>query len=230
MTSLGLIIIVMLLGLPFCTPFVGGGGGSLDKLNLPPGYRVTYFEEYVPGARSMTLGEEGTLFVGTRNEGVVYALVDTNNDFRSDKKYVIAEDKYMPNGVVYRGGDLYVAEVNRILKYPDIEDHLKDPPSPVIIRDDLPDDKHHGWKYINFGPEGHLYVPVGAPCNICKRDDERYASILRMTAEGDSLEIFAEGIRNTVMLKLSTPINTIYKWIEKGVAKFNLKIYTYLYT
>jgi glucose/arabinose dehydrogenase len=104
----------------------------------------------------------------------------------------------MPNGVAIKGNDLYVAEVYRVRKYSDIESHLDHPPKPVVINDSFPHDLHHGWKYIKFGPDGMMYVPIGAPCNVCMKDDSRYAGMMRMKPDGTGLEQFANGIRNTV--------------------------------
>lgn len=104
----------------------------------------------------------------------------------------------MPNGVAFRDGALYVAEVNRVIRFDGIESRLADPGTPVVVNDGFPRDTHHGWKFIAFGPDGMLYIPVGAPCNVCERDDPRYASILRMRPDGTGLAIFAQGVRNTV--------------------------------
>jgi glucose/arabinose dehydrogenase len=146
----------------------------------------------------MALGEKGTLFVGTRKAGKVYAIVDRNLDNKADEIFTLARGLNMPNGVAFRDGSLYVAEVSRVLRFDDIEGRLKNPPKPAIVRDDFPTDRHHGWKFISFGPDDNLYIPVGAPCNICRRGDERYASIVRMRPDGKGLEIFAHGVRNTV--------------------------------
>jgi glucose/arabinose dehydrogenase len=146
----------------------------------------------------MALGSQGTLFVGTRAEGKVYAVVDRNGDRTADEVITIARGLHMPNGVAFRGGALYVAEVSRILRFDDIETRLHDPPQPAVVNDGLPRDRWHGWKFIRFGPDGRLYVPVGAPCNVCVREDERYASILRMQPDGTGVEVFAHGVRNTV--------------------------------
>jgi glucose/arabinose dehydrogenase len=100
--------------------------------------------------------------------------------------------------VAVRGGSLYVAEIHRVIRYDDIENRLDKPPAPVVVNDSFPDDRHHGWKFIAFGPDGKLYVPIGAPCNICEHRDKRYASITRMNPDGTGFEIFARGIRNTV--------------------------------
>jgi len=173
------------------------GQGSPGELQVPPGFVITTYAE-VPGARSLTLGEEGTVFVGTRGGGRVYAVRDEDGDGTGERVVVIAEGLESPNGVAMRDGDLYVAEISRIMRYDAIESRLDDPPAPVVIRDDFPTDRAHGWKFIAFGPDGKLYVPVGAPCNICLSDDPIYASITRMDPDGTDREIFAHGIRNTV--------------------------------
>lgn len=170
----------------------------LNKIKLPPGFQISLYARGVPNARSLALGPGGTLFVGTRSAGNVYALRDTNGDHRADQVITIARGLRMPNGVAVRDAALYVAEVSRVLRYDNIEARLNDPPQPVVVNAGFPSDRHHGWKFIRFGPDGMLYVPVGAPCNICERDDERYASITRLKPDGTGLEVFARGIRNTV--------------------------------
>src|SRR4030067_108469 len=147
----------------------------LEKIKLPPGFKISVYAEKVSGARSMTLSPGGTLFVGTRGEGNVYALRDTNRDYRADEVYTIASGLEMPNGVAFKDGSLYVAEVNQVLRFDNIESRLNNPPKPVVVNDSFPGDKHHGWKFIRFSWDGLLYVPVGAPCNICERKDRRYA-------------------------------------------------------
>lgn len=170
---------------------------SLDNITLPAGFSLTVYAEDVPGARALALGARGTVFVGSQ-EGNVYALVDRGQDQKTDRGYVLAQGLNMPNGVTFRDGALYVAEVNRILRFDQIEDHVENPGKPVVIYDQLPTDRWHGWKFIAFGPDGLLYVPVGGPCNVCERDDERYASLLRMKPDGSEVTVFAKGIRNTV--------------------------------
>jgi len=168
----------------------------LDKIRMPAGFKIQVYAE-VDNARSMVMSPSGTLFVGNRNGDKVYAVKDTDGDYKADKKWIITSGKNMPNGVAFRDGDLYVAEVSRILKFPNIESRLNNPPQPVIVNDNYPDKTHHGWKYIAFGPDGKLYVPVGAPCNICE-SDEIFATITRINADGSGREIFARGVRNTV--------------------------------
>ncbi|MHC4270057.1 MAG: PQQ-dependent sugar dehydrogenase [Planctomycetota bacterium] len=181
-----------------CQPSYANSELPLDTIKLPPGFEINIFAAHVPNARSMSLSSEGTLFVGTRREGNVYAILDNNRDNIADKVITIAKGLNMPNGVAFRNGSLYVAEVNRILRYDNIEDHLKNPPEPIIVNDGFPRDRDHGWKFVRFGPDGKLYVPVGAPCNVCEQSDKRYASIMRMNPDGTNLEIFARGVRNTV--------------------------------
>jgi len=171
---------------------------DLSSIHLPPGFKIEIYAE-VPNARSMVVSETGTLFVGNRSEDKVYAVQDTNGDHKGDKVYVIDKGLKMPNGVALKDGDLYVAAVSKIYKYPNIEANLASPPKAEIIFDGYPTETHHGWKYIAFGPDGLLYVPVGAPCNICNRTDNPiYASITRIDVNNPQPEIVARGIRNTV--------------------------------
>ena len=167
-------------------------------ITLPDGFEIHVYAEDVENARSMVLGDNGTLFVGSRTAGKVYAVVDDNQDYLADRVITIADNMNQPNGVAFLNGDLYVAEISKIWKFENIEDHLDAPPTPVLVSDAFPTDGHHGWKYIAFGPDGKLYVPVGAPCNICLSENEIYASITRMDPDGSNQEIYAHGIRNTV--------------------------------
>ncbi len=175
----------------------------LETIKLPEGFKISVYAQAVENARSMSLSPSGTLFVGTRSKGDVYALKDTDGDFRVDKRYTIATGLNMPNGVAFKDGSLYVAEVDKILRYDDIESKLDNPEEPVLITDAFPEDRAHGWKYIAFGPDDKLYVPVGAPCNICESEDPIYASITRfdptkVTVSREDIEIVANGVRNTV--------------------------------
>jgi glucose/arabinose dehydrogenase len=182
-------------------PGLSGSGGEAEKnlklIRLPPGFSISLFAAAVPGARSLARGSKGTVFVGSRGEGKVYALVDRDHDHRADDVIVIASGLDMPNGVAFRDGSLFVAEISRILRFDGIEGRLGNPPAPVVVSRAFPPDRHHGWKFIRFGPDGKLYVPVGAPCNVCAPADP-YASLTRIDADGSHFEIFARGIRNTV--------------------------------
>jgi glucose/arabinose dehydrogenase len=168
----------------------------LDKIKLPAGFTIDVFAE-VDDARSLAQSPSGIIYVGNKNNDKVYALKDTDGDFKADKKWVVAKGLNMPMGVAFKDGDLYVAEVSRILKFPDIESKLGNPGDPVVLNADYPKETHHGQKYIAFGPDGKLYVPVGAPCNICE-PAEIYATITRINPDGSGREIFARGVRNTV--------------------------------
>jgi glucose/arabinose dehydrogenase len=170
----------------------------LEKIKLPPGFAISEYAR-VPNARSLALGAKGTVFVGNRSGQNVYAVRDEDGDGRAERQWIIYRNGRMPNGVAFRNGALYVAEVSRVLRFDNIEDRLDHPPEPAVVYDKFPTDRHHGWKFIRFGPDGMLYVPVGAPCNICLREeDPRYASITRMRPDGSGLEVFAHGVRNTV--------------------------------
>lgn len=172
-------------------------GLKLSDISLPAGFTIDVFAR-VNNARAMVLTENGTLFVSNRGGDKVYALKDTDGDWKADEKYVIASGMRMPNGIAFKDGSLYVAEVSKLWRFDNIEANLDNPPEPVKIYDDYPTDGHHGWKYIAFGPDGKLYVPVGAPCNICESKNEMYASITRMDPDGSNREVYAHGVRNTV--------------------------------
>lgn len=175
----------------------GQGAAPLQRLKVPQGFHVSIYSDQVPNAREMALGTHDTVFVGSMREGKVYALTGMNAHGRAEHVYVIAKDLEMPVGVAFHDGALYVSAVSRILKYPDIENHLSDPPKPVVVTDKLPTKTHHGWRFIAFGPDGKLYVPIGAPCNICEPGPD-FAKIIRMNPDGTGWQTVATGIRNTV--------------------------------
>ena len=170
----------------------------LERIKLPPGFSIELFAR-VPNARAMALGKQ-TVFVGSRSAGKVHALKlrGEGANLVVERVSVVADDLDMPTGVAFRDGALYVADVSRILRYDGIEARLDSPPAPVIVTNRLPTESHHGWKFIAFGPDGQLYVPVGGPCNVCERDPDRYALIHRMAPDGSRSEVFARGVRNSV--------------------------------
>lgn len=170
---------------------------QLELITLPPGFEISIFAETVPGARSLEWTPNNTLFVGTRQTGSVYALRDDNYDGVADGMLTIASGLYQPNGVAFKDGALYVAEITRIIRFDRIEDTLANPAPPVVVLSGLPD-AHHGWKYLAFGPDGKLYSQIGAPCNICNESDPRYATIFRVNPDGTEFEIYASGVRNSV--------------------------------
>ncbi len=170
---------------------------SLERIKLPDGFSISVFATGVPNARQLTRGAEGILYVGSRRAGAIYAVVDEDEDHRADRVHKIADGLYMPSGVAYRKGTLYVAEVNRILAFDGIDERLDSPPEPRVVFDRLPQESHHGWKFIEFGADGKLYIPVGAPCNVCIVADP-YGTILRLNIADSSTEVVARGIRNSV--------------------------------
>lgn len=171
----------------------------LDKIKLPPNFKINVWAADIPNARSLTVSEDGIVFVGNTKGNTVYAVIDEDGDGKADSKFVIAKDLNTPNGVALKNGDLYVAEINRILRFKDIKNTLANPTYEVVY-DGYPTETHHGWKFIAFGPDGKLYVPVGAPCNICEPEKEIFASITRIDVDSPNPtpEIVAHGVRNTV--------------------------------
>jgi glucose/arabinose dehydrogenase len=171
---------------------------SVEQLIVPQGFQVSVFADSVPNARSMAVGARGTVFVGSQRGGRVHALVDQNGDYKADRMVTIASGLTQPNGVAMRNGALYVATTNQILRFDDIEQRLDSPPTPVVVRDSLPNPSSgHTWKFISFGPDDMLYVSIGSPCNVCV-SPPMVAAILRMKPDGSQLETFAEGVRNSV--------------------------------
>ncbi|MFC4765470.1 PQQ-dependent sugar dehydrogenase [Dyella koreensis] len=170
---------------------------QLDKLTLPKGFHIAVYSDQVPNAREIALGAKGTVFVGSNDAGKVYALTDSTGSGKADKVRVLATGLQLPVGVAFKNGDLYVSAVSKIVVLRDIENHLDAPPKPEVVYDKFPTETHHGWKFIAFGPDGKLYVPIGAPCNICDKGKD-YAKLTRLNADGTGLEDVAYGIRNTV--------------------------------
>lgn len=205
-----LLLIAVGLVLPGQSCVVAAGPeDQLDQIKLPKGFKIEVYAygDGLKNARQMALGDNGTVFVGSRNNGKVFALQDTNNDNKADKTTVIFDVKaanipgaVMPSGIAFKNGSLYVSAVSHIFRFDQIESKLDNPGDPVVVTNSLPDKTHHGWKFIAFGPDDKLYVPVGAPCNICDNSDTNpvFASITRMNADGSGQEIVAHGVRNTV--------------------------------
>jgi glucose/arabinose dehydrogenase len=166
----------------------------VDRIKLPPGFKVSLWAAGIENARVMTWGSKGTLFVSSRVAGNLYAVLD-----RGDRREVklLAKGLNLPNGVAFKDGTLYIAEVSRITKLEGIEDRLDNPPTPTVVYDILPRDLPHGWKYLSFGPDGKLYFNIGAPCNICL-PPETHAAIVRVNPDGSGFEYYARGVRNSV--------------------------------
>jgi len=167
----------------------------VSKLKLPPGFKAEVWASGILDARGLRQGDKGTVFVSSLFvAGKIYAVQD-----KGGKREVktIAEKLFLPNGIEFHKGSLFVATPKDITRYDNIEANLDNPPKPVMVYDQLPGDVPHGWKFIKIGPDGKLYVPVGAPCNICM-PDEKHAQIRRMNLDGTGEEVVARGVRNTV--------------------------------
>lgn len=178
----------------------GAADLPVERLRVPAGFRIEVLTDAVPNARGMALGDfagnRGVVYVGSREEGKVYAVEIDGG--RAGRVHVLARGLTQPVGVAWHGGSLYVSAVSRILALDGIAARLTDPPKPRVVTERLPSERHHGWKFIAFGPDGWLYVPVGAPCNICDRDSEGFATIQRIRPDGSGAEVVARGVRNTV--------------------------------
>jgi glucose/arabinose dehydrogenase len=140
------------------------------------------------------VGDKGTVFVGSRLVDKVYAIV--NKDGKREVK-VLASGLHRPNGIAFKDGTLYIAELSKVSKIEKVEDNLDNPPKPTVIFDKLPKDEAHGWKFIGIGPDGKLYVPVGQPGNNVLNDEE-HGLIRRINLDGTGDEVIARGVRNTV--------------------------------
>jgi glucose/arabinose dehydrogenase len=167
----------------------------VGKFKLPPGFKAEVYASNILDARSLRQGDKGTVFVSSLFvAGKLYAVVD-----KGGKREVktLAEKLNLPNGIEFHKGALYVGTPKDITRYDNIEANLDKLPAPVMVYDKLPGDVPHGWKYMRIGPDGKLYVPIGAPCNICDPGDT-HAQILRMNLDGSNVETIARGVRNTV--------------------------------
>lgn len=171
--------------------------GSTGVLALPDGFDLRILSDQVPNARQMVESASGNIYVGSRRLGNVYAVIP-NDEMTDAEVHVIASDLPMPSGVTMIDGDLIIGALNQVLRIRAIDDVYADNPTLEMITDDLPDKTHHGWKYLDHDDEGFLYLNVGAPCNICLSDDERFASILRMDPSTGETTIYARGVRNSV--------------------------------
>ena len=181
---------------PVAAPPVPTPEAQLPKLKAPPGFKVEVYQSGILDARGLRRGDKGTIFVSSLFvAGKIYAI--TGEAGKRQVKTILSGLE-LPSGIEFRGGSLYVATPKQITRYDKIEDNLDKPPAPVVVYDKLPGDMPHGWKFLRFGPDGKLYVPIGANCNICEPDPVKYAQIFRINADGTGMEIVARGVRNTV--------------------------------
>ena len=173
---------------------------EVDKLILPDGFSIEIYAN-VRNARQMSLGDDGTVYVGTRSRagGRIFAIPDANRDGKADEVITITSGLKRPSGLTYHNGDLYIGAISRIYKISNIENSYRNKPDPEVIFSNLPDKTHHGWKFLEFGPDGLLYIPIGAPCNICEPEEE-FATLNTLDINNPELGItkYAMGIRNTV--------------------------------
>ena len=176
----------------------------IDKIKLPPGFKAEVWSHGHPGARTMVMGDKGTMFMGTRAIGRIYAIVDRGG--KREVKTLLSAGGFpansfvQPNGLAFKDGALYVLAINRVYRYDNIEDKLDNPGTPVDMTEKfgLPPEVHHNWKYAAFGPDGKFYIQVGANCNVCELNDGVHAQIRRYNPDGSGMEIVARGVRNTV--------------------------------
>lgn len=186
-----LLAILLVPGIMMAGFRVHAQGVDLSRIKLPSGFKIEVYASDLEGARQMALSPSGVLFVGSRDAGKVYAV-------KGKQKFTLAQGLSMPVGVAYHKGDLYISAVSRILKIKDVEKKLERSPQVSVVYNRFPTDEHHGWKYIGIGPDNKLYVPVGAPCNVCLQENPIYATIGRLNLDGSGFEIVAHGVRNTV--------------------------------
>ena len=196
----------------------------IEKLKAPKGFKIELYAAGVGNARTLRQGDKGTVFVGSRLLDKVYAIVD-----RDGKREVkpIYSGLYRPNGLAFKDGALYIAELSRISKIEEIEDNLDNPPKPVVIYDDLPKDEPHGWKFLTIGPDNKLYFQVGAPCNICM-PSPAHAQIRRINLDGSGAEVVARGIRQIVGMDFSPITKQLYftensrDWLSEDIPEDKL--------
>ena len=201
----------------------------LDKLKVKAGFKIEVFADGVANARTLRLGDKGTVFVSSRLQDKVHAIVTKNG---KHELKVIASGLHRPNGIALHKGTLYIAELSQISKIEKIEDNLDNPPKPTVILDGLPKEEPHGWKYLTVGPDEKLYFQVGAPCNICM-PSERHAKIYRVGLDGKGLEIYASGIRQIVGMDWHPTLKQLYfsensrDWLSEDVPEDKLNRVTH---
>ena len=178
----------------------------VDKLKVPKGFKIEVYASGIPNARSLRLGDKGTVFVSNRTLDKIYAIVDKGG--KREVK-VLFKDLYRPNGIALHNGTLYIAELSQISKVDNIEDNLDNPPKPTVIYNDLPKDEPHGWKYLTVGPDNKLYFNIGAPCNICMPPDT-HAQIRRINLDGSGVEVVARGVRQIVGMDWHPTLKQLY--------------------
>jgi glucose/arabinose dehydrogenase len=178
----------------------------LAKLKLPKNFNIEVYASEMVNARSLRISDKGTVFVSTRLSDTIYAV--TNKNGKREVKPLVT-GLYRPNGIALHNGTLYIAELNKISKIDNVEDHLDDASKPTVIYDDLPSDEPHGWKFLTVGPDNKLYFNIGAPCNICM-PPPTHAQIRRINLDGSGMEVVARGIRQVVGMDWHPLLNQLY--------------------
>lgn len=191
-----IIVSTLIFGVSFFSFQVGACAQDLGALKLLDGFKISEYAK-VPGARHMALANDGTVFVGTRSEGKVFALTDKNQDYVVDKVVEVASGLTRPNGVAIKDGHLYVAETSRLLRFENILNNLDKPVSKVLTTS-LPDEAHHGARVIEFGPDKNLYISIGAPCNVCEVSP-KHGAIFRFGSNYELIPV-ALGVRDSLGL------------------------------
>jgi glucose/arabinose dehydrogenase len=211
---------------PVAPPPIAAAADKLPvaKLKLPPGFNIEVYAAGLANARSLAEGDKGTIFVGTRLVGNVYAI--SNKDGKRSAKTLVS-GLYRPNGVAFKNGTLYIAELSKVSKIDKVEDSLDSSPKPTMIYDNLPKDEAHGWKFIAIGPDNKLYVPVGQPGNNVLHSDA-HGQIRRINLDGSGAEVIARGVRNTVGFDWNPETKQLYftdngrDWMSEDVPEDEL--------
>ncbi len=168
----------------------------IDRLKLPPGFKAEIWATGLVGGRAMAFSDsQQKLWVGTRAIGRVYEVADYG-DRRNVR--VLVDKLTQPAGVAFSKGSLYVFAIDKVLRYDNIESNYGTSAADITAAFNLPKEQHHNWKYVRFGPDGKLYVPFGAPCNICEPPTKEYAQIRRYNPDGSGMQVIATGVRNSV--------------------------------
>jgi glucose/arabinose dehydrogenase len=175
----------------------------LDKLIIPDGFEISIYAENLDSPRQLTETDKGYVVAGSKKGDKIYAFLDSNSDGYAEKRILVAENLQNPTGVTFHNGDLYFAEIDTIWVIRDIDNWLSSNssvlPRKSIYMNNLPSETWHGFKYIDFGPDGNMYIPVGVPCNIClepQTSDKRFAAIHKYV-DGELITV-ADGVRNSV--------------------------------